>query len=300
MDVQESIGQTLRRRREERGLTVEQAAHRSNVPIRLVEALESDDYHLLPDALYLVRLLHEYATLLQLDAVAIEAEFRQAVRRPPRPSLAPPSSAPRPGPTIPWKQMLWTLVAILVITPLVFIALSLASKRAQERVVQAPPPGPRAEELQPAGDEAAGDSGRLLGTVTPSVSSIADSAPEAPPPPPAVAGEGPTPIVADVVAKVPQARHVLEVRAHEPTWLSVRSDAGARRQVLLQPGQAARFEAEVGFQVTVGNAGGVAIWFNGAPLPSLGRSGDVVRDLVLPPLQGDSSASKAEAAPARQ
>jgi cytoskeleton protein RodZ len=288
MDGQESIGQTLRRRREERGLTVEQAAHQSKVPIRLVEALESDDYHLLPDALYLVRLLHEYATLLQLDAAALEAEFRQAVRRPPRPSLAP-LSATRPDPAIPWKQMLWTMVAILVVTPLVFIALSLASKRAQEREVQAPTAEPHAEESRPAGDEAVGLSGRLLGSVTPSASSVADSAAEAP-----------TPIGTDVVAKAAPARHVLVVRAHEPTWLSVRPDAGERQKVLLQPGQAARFGAEVRFQVTVGNAGGVALWFNGAPLPSLGRSGEVVRDLILPPPQGGSSASGAEAAPSRQ
>ena len=277
MDGQESIGQTLRRRREERGLTVEQGAHQSKVPIRLVEALESDDYHLLPDALYLVGLLHEYAVILQLDAAALEAEFRQAVRRPPRPSLAPPS-ATRPDPAIPWKQMLWTMVAILVVTPLVFIALSLASKRAQEREVHAPTAAPHAEESRPAGDEAVGLSERLLGSVTPSVSSVADSAAE----------------------EAAPARHVLVVRAHEPTWLSVRPDAGERRQVLLQPGQAARFGAEVGFRVTVGNAGGVALWFNGAPLPSLGRSGGVVRDLILPPPQGGSSASGAEAAPSRQ
>jgi cytoskeleton protein RodZ len=298
MDGQESIGQTLRRRREERGLTLEQAAHQSKVPIRLVEALESDDYHLLPDALYLVRLLHEYATLLEIDAAAIEADFRQAVRRPPRPSLAPPS-ATRPDPAISWKQMLWTMAAILVVTPLIFIALSLASKRAQERMVQAPTAEPRAEESQPAGDETAGVSGRLLGSVTPSASLIPDSAAEAPPPSAAV-GEAPTPIGTNVVAKEAPARHVLVVRAHEPTWLSVRPDAGERRQVLLQPGQAARFGAEVGFQVTVGNAGGVALWFNGVPLPSLGRSGEVVRDLILPPAQGGSPASGAEAAPSRQ
>ena len=299
MDGQESIGQTLRRRREERGLTIEQAAHQSKVPVRLVEALESDDYHLLPDALYLVRLLHEYATLFQLDAAAIEAEFRQAVRRPPRPSLAPPS-ATRPDPAIPWKQMLWTMVAILVVTPLVFIALSLASKRAQEREAQAPTAELHAEESRPAGDEAVGVSGRLLGSVTPSASSVGDSAAEEAPPPSAAAGEAPTRIDTEVVAKAAPARHVLVVRAHEPTWLSVRPDAEERRQVLLQPGQAARFGAMVRFRVTVGNAGGVALWFNGAPLPSLGRSGEVVRDLILPPPQGASPASGAEAAPSRQ
>ncbi len=299
MDGQGSIGQTLRQRREERGLTLEQAAYQSKVPVRLVETLESDDYHMLPDALYLVRLLHEYAALLNLDAAALEAEFRQAVRRPSRPSLAPPS-ATRPDPAIPWKQMLWTVVAILVVTPLVFIALSLASKRAQDREAQAPTAEPRVEESRPADDEGVGLSERLLGSVTPSTSSTADSASKGAPPPSAAAGGPPTPIGTVVAAETTRARHVLVVRAHEPTWLSVRPDKGERRQVLLQPGQAARFGAEVGFQVTVGNAGGVALWLNGMPLAPLGLSGEVVRDLILSSPQGGSSASEAAPAPLRQ
>jgi cytoskeleton protein RodZ len=299
MDGQESIGRTLRQRREERGLTLEQAAYQSKVPLRLIEALESDDYHLLPDALYLVRLLHDYAALLELDAAALDAEFREAVRRPPRLSLAPPS-ATRHDPAIPWKQMLWTVVAILVVTPLVFIALSLASKRAQERQAQAPTAEPRIEESRSAGDEAVAPSGRLLGSVIPSSASVADSAAEAPPPPTAAAAEPPTPIGTAAASEAAPARHVLVVRAHEPTWLSVRPDKGERRQLLMQPGQAARFGAEAGFQVTVGNAGGVALWLNGAPLPSLGPSGGVIRDLILPPPQDGSSASEAAAVSSRQ
>jgi cytoskeletal protein RodZ len=67
-----TIGQVLRQRREERGLTPEQAAFQSKVPLRLLQALESDDYRLLPDAAYLTRLLHEYARLLKLDCEALE------------------------------------------------------------------------------------------------------------------------------------------------------------------------------------------------------------------------------------
>jgi len=163
MDAQASIGSTLRQHREERGLTVEQAAYQSKVPLRLVQALESDDYHLLPDALYLIRLLHEYATFLKLDVAAIEAEFQAAIRRPSRASLTV-APAPRPATTIPWKQVLWTVTAILVITPLVFIALSLASKRVSDQVVQAPVAEPRVEEAAQSAGEAPGVADRLLGS----------------------------------------------------------------------------------------------------------------------------------------
>ena len=93
MDSSLSIGETLRRRREERALTPEQAAFQSKVPLRLVQMLESDDYQLLPDPLYLVRLLHEYATFLELDAAALDAEFQRAMHRPLSTSRAGPRSA---------------------------------------------------------------------------------------------------------------------------------------------------------------------------------------------------------------
>jgi cytoskeleton protein RodZ len=298
MDQQGSIGQTLRQRREERGLTVEQAAYQSKVPLRLVQALESDDYHLLPDALYLIRLLHEYAAFLQLDVSALDDEFRRAVRRPPYPPLVPP--APARTVVIPWKQALWTVAAILVVTPLVFIALSLASKRTQERAAQAPVAEPRAEESRQAAEEASGIPNRLLGSVAPSTAHSPDLA----------AGQGPATTVrkdgdmaalaVDVGAETGPARHILIVRAQESTWLSIRSDRGERRQVLLQPGQAARFGAETMFRVTVGNAGGVSLWLDGAPFPLQGRSGEVIRDLALPPPRGGLSAVKAASESSQQ
>jgi cytoskeleton protein RodZ len=75
--------------------------------------------------------------------------------------------------------------------------------------------------------------------------------------------------------------------------MSVRADGGQEREVLLQKGQTARFVADTGFVVTVGNAGGVEISLNGQPLPSLGASGQVIRDLAIPPGGGPSDATKA-------
>jgi cytoskeleton protein RodZ len=78
-------------------------------------------------------------------------------------------------------------------------------------------------------------------------------------------------------------RFLLTARALEPAWMAVRADGGQVREVLLQKGQTARFSAERGFLVTLGNAGGVDIQLNGERIPSLGASGQVIRDLALPP-----------------
>ncbi len=291
MDTQVSIGETLRRRREERGLTTEQAAFQSKVPVRLVQVLESDDYHLTPDPLYLVRLLHEYGAFLGLDVAQLDADFQQVIQRPPRTSLAV-APAASPAVAIPWKQALWTVAAILVLVPVVIIALSLASKRADERVEQTPAAAPQPERA------AAADS---------AVAVAPDRTAEIPGP----AVETPAAPIADtrdilrgigdrVAEPSASVRHVLVARALEPTWMSVWVDRKDVREVLLQAGQVARFEAANDFQVTVGNAGGVTLTLNGAPLPPLGRSGEVIRDLVLPPARQESPSSDATAAaPAR-
>ncbi len=72
--------------------------------------------------------------------------------------------------------------------------------------------------------------------------------------------------------------------------MAVRADGGQEREVLLQKGQTARFSADAGFVVTIGNAGGVELTLNGEPVPSLGASGQVIRDLTLPPPRRPSGA----------
>lgn len=293
MDSSLSIGETLRRRREERALSQEQAASKSKVPLRLVQMLESDDYQLLPDPLYLVRLLHEYATFLDLDAAALDAEFQRAILRPPRPAPPPiPAPAPRAPSPIPWKQVWWTVAAILVATPLVVIALSLASKRFGDQEVSTRTAEPKVERTVSGGSTVDAPV-QAQDTVVPVGMPPAAAVPETAATPTAATPAASGPVQQNAVASSGSAGHILIVRAQEVTWLSVRADQKDAREVLLQPEQVARFEAQTGFRVIVGNAGGVTLSLDGAPLPPLGRSGEVVRDLVLPPVRRDSPASGA-------
>ena len=47
-------------------------------------------------------------------------------------------------------------------------------------------------------------------------------------------------------------------------------------------GESRTFEARKTFRLTLGNAGGVRVSVDGRPLAPLGRSGQVVRDVVIP------------------
>jgi cytoskeletal protein RodZ len=304
MPEKASIGQRLRAGREERGITPEQAAYRCKIPLQFLHALESDDYHLLPDPVYLIRPLHEYARELGMDPALLEAEFQQAIRRQPSPSLAviPPPESVTP---IPWTQILWTLAAIAVVLPLVFIVLSLVSKRTGEQSGPPTPAAPLVEQTaRPTGGPGGGaevPSGPLApegpGTAAspgkPSLPAAAGPAvrvggPPSPPSPPAATTE-----------RAP--RHLLlAATAVEPTWMQVRADGGEQREVLLQKGQTVRFGAEKGFLVTVGNAGGIQLSLNGEALPSLGAPGQVIRDLAIPLAQATPTPARPAAATSAQ
>ncbi len=282
MSGKASIGQVFRQQREARGLSVEQAAFQSKVPLRLLQALESDDYHLLPDPMYLIRFLHEYALFLKLDPALLEGEFQEAIRRPPKTSLAA-APPPPPKPVIPWKQVLWTTAAILVVIPLVFIALSLSSRRPPEAPPPPQEPARPAAEQSPEAGSGMPDWHSLPRPEDGSVSeALGQKSPEARPETRGTVRPAAIEAANQPPAPTGSARLVLIIRATEPAWVSVRSDTGGRRQVLLQTGQSATFDAEKGFLVTLGNVGGVALALNGVSLPILGKSGEVIRDLPVP------------------
>lgn len=294
MDDGASIGQTLRLRREERGLSTEQAAFQSRVPHRLVQVLESDDYHLVPDAFYLIRVLHDYARFLGLDAGATEHAFRVAIQRHAKPVTAPGPAAPA-IPNVSWRHVAWTGAGILAVVPLVFIALSLSSQRET-----LPPPPPREEAPLTRVPPAAVPEAQTMLPGEPTPAEPADAANRSAPPAATRAGEAPpvvlreatpppaTPSAAprDTAAERKPRRFQLVAEALEPTWMAVQSDGGDQRQVLLRSGERVRFGADKGFVVTLGNAGGVKLSLNGERLPVLGKSGEVVRNLALPPNGG--------------
>ncbi len=85
--------------------------------------------------------------------------------------------------------------------------------------------------------------------------------------------------------QVPSGSHQLRVHAVEETWLRVVIDGEETKDVLLSPNQQMEWEARSHFMLTVGNAGGIEMALDGNPLPPLGQSGEVVRQLRLPAVE---------------
>lgn len=73
----------------------------------------------------------------------------------------------------------------------------------------------------------------------------------------------------------------LHVDAREETWLKVIIDEGDPREFKLTPGETLAFEAASGYNILIGNAGGIDLTLNGKTIPVPGKSGQVVT-LQLP------------------
>jgi cytoskeleton protein RodZ len=73
----------------------------------------------------------------------------------------------------------------------------------------------------------------------------------------------------------------LVITASEPSWVHAFIDDAESKEALMQPGERLEWSAKKHVRLTVGNAGGVSVEFNGEAVSSLGASGKV-RTVVLP------------------
>jgi transcriptional regulator with XRE-family HTH domain len=79
-----TLGESLRRARQQRGLTGPQIAATTRIPVRLLEALERDDTHATPGGMYLRAEVLAYAEVVGLD----RDDALECLRR----AIAPPSA----------------------------------------------------------------------------------------------------------------------------------------------------------------------------------------------------------------
>lgn len=70
-----SLGQLITETRERKGLTREQVINEAHLPAHYVKMIETDDYDLISDRLYLVPFLRRYATFLGMDAEEVASRF---------------------------------------------------------------------------------------------------------------------------------------------------------------------------------------------------------------------------------
>jgi cytoskeleton protein RodZ len=273
-DGEPGIGRILEQKRKAQGLSLEEVEQATKIRKRYLEALEREDYAVLPDGVYARGFLKTYANYLGLDGEALSRQLKS--RGKPRrergikydsgpgsgfeePLIAPTGLQGTEQRRFPTSAVATLLVAVLVLAVVIgtlyFVGRGVEVSR---------PDGKRPAPAQPAEDqqgkyrekvankEQAGNAPRnqdaAVSDKNPGNKQAAGGTQGAPP-------------------------DTLKVRIsvkERPSWLLIRTDGTPVYEQIAQPGFSDTFEADRRLYIKAGDAGAVNVQINGQDAGNLG------------------------------
>ncbi|MGO9269533.1 MAG: RodZ domain-containing protein [Terriglobia bacterium] len=295
-----SFGESLRREREMRGITLEEISAHTKISIHFLKAIEADDLGKVPGGIYTRNFIRAFARYLGLDEERVMSEYH---------SFADPggdfnlSRLNFARPTRESRASTWIglLLAVAMLTGgYLLFRYSQRTAGVPQSAAQAATAG--GGQKQPAaGQTAAPPSSQAVtgsegvGPLNASPQNQANpSTPPTPAPntsgssaPPATgspthaasanqnpAGAATAPEAADFTG-APGGDLVLQVAATERAWVDLGADGKTVFQRVLKQDEIQTFKAKKYFDLTTGNAEGIVLTLNGETLEPLGRRGDV-------------------------
>jgi len=272
------IGEQLRQARLAKRIDLQEIARETRISSRYLEALEREDFAVLPGALFARNFARQYAAHVGLDLSAIETNLDQAFPKEPDPvleQLATAQSAIHLQPlrdsfnfdSSSWRRARWSTVALAAVlgaSSAVYMgwqelagifaeARTAARVQQQEPAAQPPPVAPTESAAQPAEHFLAAP--------------VSDSSA-------GTGGESAITISADGMA--------VQVVASQPTWVSMTANGKQVFSGILEPNQRKVISGVARAKLVVGNAGGIEILTNGKSIGPIGPSGQV-RVVILSP-----------------
>ncbi|VBB47667.1 conserved hypothetical protein [uncultured Desulfatiglans sp.] len=286
----EGIGAYLRGERERQALSFDDILERTRLQPHILEALEAEDWDRLPSPAFAKGFLRNYVSALGLDPAAVLERFGEELPRRTAP-LKPLTQEVRhrgPGPLL-------LVAGLLLICLLGFLLWSSGSKKSLEEPASTAPseidsaadvrvPPDTGQDPEPV--EAAPSTGNDLPEKSPETSGPQLDASAQPEPPLAgenTAGAFSEPAPAETLAEMesPPAKLTLKMQVMKRTWVKIFVDDQRPEERIFVPGEEKVWHAEKGFEMRIGNAGGISLELNGQPVQNLGREGQVIR-LNLP------------------
>jgi cytoskeleton protein RodZ len=261
-----TFGESLKREREMRGVTLEEISAATRIAERFLKAIENDQWDQLPGGVFNRGFVRAMARYLGLDEENIVAEYALAIGdRPSVPVWT--GSPPTVTPDQPW--LAWGITVLVILALLAgswfgvrrlivwraarhaaqSTALSAESTAAIKHDVPQIPP-----ELATPGT--ASEAAASATTGTPSAASAASDA-----------GTSAAP------ASSGSDRFELKVEAAKKTKITVTADKDIVYQGTIKAGENQFFSAADHFQISAKDAGALHLELNGKPIPPIGASG---------------------------
>jgi cytoskeleton protein RodZ len=256
----------LKAAREARGLALKDVFEATRISMLNLEALEAGRFDRLPPPVYARSFIRRYARVVGIDEQPILARYERYLE----------GLKPRTEETEirkPWPErgrrtlFLSVSLAAVIIAGVLVYAFFL-----YDQCGEGTRPAPSIE--TPPEKEIAGPAPGSPGREA--------SLPESP-----VLTAAPPAAAEPAAAKPadPGKRRPLVIEARELTWVRITEDGKTSTQALLRPGERIERSASDHFLLDIGNAGGIQLTFEGKPLGSPGKSGQVIH-LRLPEKSG--------------
>lgn len=235
----ESIGERLRKAREEKFLSREDVAEATKISAKRLEDLEHDRFPLLPPPVFVKGFIRAYCRFVDLDEQELLRAYAEIVKT---------KGFGEPGlkEGVKGKSRRGTFVVLVLVLLGVVIAVAhsrLSSPPLQEKASAPAVPAPAVREN------------------------------DSPPAPPQVEvttkEEEPAP-------PLPSQPIRMEMTCRSTTWLEVTIDNGLPSEVTLVPGDEISWEGKERIELKLGNAGGVGIEVNDMALRAFGKAEEVV------------------------
>jgi len=270
-----SVGETLRRERLRKDLGLEQISRETKIPARLLEAIESDRFELLPGGVFAKSFVRQYARFLDLDEEELAGEVEKAIHSAgdlPSFTGAPSRPAFRVPRVVDWEgsgrsnSSVLPALALVVAVMLVCSAVYAWWQRSRRPAPVAAPVAAAQKAAAPTPQRSDPALVTPLPANNPETAAATDvsasaAAPEAVPAP-AESGN-------------PAATLRVSLTTDDDVWVQVWADGKSVMTDTLKPNVVKTIAAVETLRIRTGNAGGLQVTVNGSPAGSLGPKGQV-------------------------
>lgn len=264
-----TLGEELKRLRENKDLSIREVAEATHIGGRFLQAIEADNYSILPGGIFNRGFVRSYARFVGLDEEQalllynqqLEAQGGEAPR-----SMAPSLDGIEEEVASPWGSIALIIIILLLLSAGIYTAYRwFKGEDATSQIVVTSTPAPSVS-ASPSTEPNASPTPTATETASPTASPSAS--------PTTTPSASPSP--------APPLNGNLQVKVQigsEPCWLKVWIDANRPADGVLNPGDVREFSASEKIILSFGNITGVTATLNGRPMkltPTKGTQSYVV------------------------
>lgn len=296
------IGVYLSSVRQDQGLSLEEIASHTYIPLRILRAIETGDDHVLPEPVFVQGFIRRYADILGLDGTAIAQEFpiyvqplqsdcideEPLVNQPAPwqfPSLKFFQTAPAGTST---QSPNWPLIAVAAIGAIALGGIAYGIGRSISR----PNPSPQTASA-PTDPEADSPDANSPTTASGAEESTTADEPASEDPIVRVAESASASLVAPgtaIVDEITQATSApvrVEVALSRRSWMQVTVDGTPDFEGIMEEGSTQTWQGEESITVLAGDAGAVSLAANGSESTVMGETGSIAEVTITPETEGE-------------